>query len=226
MNVTQTMRCVEDAAPYRWREIKNRSLSVARASPVVGDGVLDVPPRCSRAMRGAQFTAASPSNSFVPLTLRSRSLPYGGGVTTCRDGRGTQDKPRINGKATHYLPLPALRTTSPVGEATGNAGAGVFLNVIKTMRCVEDAAPYRRREIKNRSLSVARASPVVGDGVDVPLQSVARASPVREANLFFLAFLQEKNFGKRRLGTGGGRRFCKAGRAVSAFFRRAKPPSF
>ena len=67
----------------------------------------------------------------------------------------------------------------------------------------------------------------VGDGVlDVPSQSVARASPVREANLFFLAFLQEKNFGKRRLGVGEGRRFCKAGRAISAFFSACEAAVF
>ena len=67
----------------------------------------------------------------------------------------------------------------------------------------------------------------VGDGdLDVPPQSVARASPVREANLFFLAFLQEKNFGKRRLGVGEGRRFCKAGRAISAFFSACEAAVF
>ena len=51
-------------------------------------------------------------NSFVPC------LPYGGGVASCRDEGGTQRKVSQK-RAPRRLPLPALRATSPVGEATG-----------------------------------------------------------------------------------------------------------
>ena len=42
------MRDVEDAVPYRWREMKSETDLVAPASPVVGDGVLDVPKKGKR----------------------------------------------------------------------------------------------------------------------------------------------------------------------------------
>ena len=51
--------------------------SVARASPVVGDGVLDVPSRCSRAMREAQFTTATPSNHSFPSRCAPEASPTG-----------------------------------------------------------------------------------------------------------------------------------------------------